>query len=125
MLAPSARRAARGLATVARSLAAAFAARATVRVLDLRGSADLVCANIMCGGLGGACVCRLALALSRLQALEELDVRGAALAALPTAALAALPALARVDARGNPLGAAAAAEARAALGARLVLDGDE
>ena len=90
--------------TVARSLAAAYAARATVTALLLPASPDLVCATLMCASLGGGCACRLALTLSRLEALEELDVSGNALPALPDAAFEPR-ALRRVAAARNALAA--------------------
>ena len=71
---------------VARSLAAAAALRGGATSLLLGGSADLACANVLCGSFPGGCACRLALALSRHgAALEELDVSDAALPALPDA----------------------------------------
>lgn len=101
---------------VARSLREATAERASVTRLLLRGSPDLVCSNIMCGSFGGGCACRLALALSRAPALEELDVRDSALPTLPLEALEALPALKRVRAEGNALSPGA----RAALAASRI-----
>ena len=111
-------RATRLAAIVARSLGEVTAERAKVTRLLLRGSPDLMCSNIMCGSFGGGCACRLALALSRAPALEEIDVRDSALPTLPLEALEALPSLKRVRAEGNAL----SESARAALAASRIAD---
>jgi Leucine rich repeat len=54
-------------------------------VLLLRASEDLLCRNMMCERLGGACICRLALTLSRCSHLRSLDIAANALAELPDA----------------------------------------
>ena len=71
--------------STARTLAEASAALQSVRRLYLRASPDLVCRNIMCEKLQQACACRLAVVVSRLTNLEELDVRDNGLDALPEA----------------------------------------
>lgn len=70
---------------VARTLGEAYSLRASATLLDLSKSTDLVCVNIMCASLGGACACRLAQSLSRMEVLSELDVSGNKLTKLPDA----------------------------------------
>lgn len=74
----------RGL-IIARTLGEAYSLRASATLLDLSQSADLVCVNVMCASLGGACACRLAQSLSRMEVLSELDVSGNKLTVLPDA----------------------------------------
>jgi Leucine rich repeat len=71
----------------ARSLAEAssLASLGGPHVLLLRASEDLLCRNMMCEKLGGACICRLALTLSRCSQLRSLDIAANALAELPDA----------------------------------------
>lgn len=139
---------------VARSLAEAFALRASLTSLLLSRSPDLVCNNIMCEKVTMGCACKLALSLGRLQrlrvldisrnrlpvlpdslwqppvsgSLEELDVSGNLLRALPPD-LARLGSLATLDATSNGLHASAVpweALAGMALLRRLrILDGND
>ncbi|EEH51974.1 uncharacterized protein MICPUCDRAFT_53415 [Micromonas pusilla CCMP1545] len=37
----------------------------TMKTLDLRGSADLLCVNMMCEKVGEACICRLSRVLEK------------------------------------------------------------
>ena len=97
------------LPAAARSLAEAWPLQQALTRLDLRTSPDLACRNVMCGGAGGPCVCRLAAALAWLPALRVLDVSGNRLPSLPDAvwAGAALEELAAADNRIAHIGAAA------------------
>jgi Ran GTPase-activating protein (RanGAP) involved in mRNA processing and transport len=70
-------------AVVARSLADAYALRASATALLLRASPDLRCVNLMCAKVGSGCACRLAQSLERLTELEVLDLEDNALDALP------------------------------------------
>ncbi len=83
------------LSLAAAAKAATSQGRYAVRRLDLSSSGDLECRNLMCERLGEACACRLARFVQQtaLHALEELDVSGAGLRALPTAVFDSLPAL--------------------------------
>lgn len=100
-----------------------------VHVLDLRKSNDLRCVNLMCGQVGGPCVCRLARFLEQnrweclssliladnellhipsltLPALTHLDVSCNKLTSLTPELLAGLPSLQVLDCSGNALDAA-------------------
>lgn len=92
----------KGKMGMARSLndAARLASRTTS--LILRASEDLVCRNLMCAKVGGACVCRLALCVSRLSDLRELDVADNDLGVLPDS-LFELARLERLDISGEGL----------------------
>lgn len=68
---------------IARSLKEAAKLGSATTSLLLRSSEDLVCRNLFCAKLGGACVCRLAVHLSRLGGLRELDVAENDLGVLP------------------------------------------
>lgn len=103
----------------ARSLAEAFALRASAAALLLRGHADLRCVNLMCEHVGAGCACRLALSAGRMPRLRFVDVSGAALPALP-ADLFALPALEALAAADNAL--PALPPALAAAGGLVALD---
>lgn len=59
-------------AAIATSLAEAVRKRSTLRVLDLTAAADLVCQNMMCEKLGDPCICRVSVALQKLQGLQHL-----------------------------------------------------
>ena len=95
-------------AAAATSLGQATRAGAECVELVLRpdpagGPTDLTCMNIMCEHVGGACVCRLARALSRLPCLERLDIAGHRLGMLPDN-IGELPNLTHLDVSGNDLG---------------------
>ncbi len=85
--------------------AAALGGRGAVRALELRGSGDLECRNLMCERLGEACACRLARFVQQtpLRELETLDVSESGLRALPGAVYECLPALRELRAGGNAL----------------------
>lgn len=68
---------------IARSLKDAARIGSATTSLLLRRSEDLVCQNLMCAKLGEACLCRLAVHLSRLSGLRELDVAENDLGILP------------------------------------------
>jgi Leucine-rich repeat (LRR) protein len=51
--------------------------------LVLSASPDLLCRNIMCEKVGGPCICRMALSLSRMAALRSLELADNNLVALP------------------------------------------
>ena len=61
-----------------------------------------MCQNLMCAKLGGACVCRLAVHLSRLGKLRELDVAENGLGILPEPVYE-LSSLEHLDVSGNGL----------------------
>lgn len=84
---------------IARSLKDAARFGSATTSLLLRRSEDLVCQNLMCAKLGGACLCRLAVHLSRLVGLRELDIAGNDLGMLPEPVFE-LPALEHLDASG-------------------------
>jgi Leucine-rich repeat (LRR) protein len=92
---------------VARSLSQVVAMASegvAVASLSLPGSSDFVCRNIMCGQVGLACACRLALVLSKHGAeLEELDISHNGLSTLPTEAMIGLQRLRALDLAGNPI----------------------
>jgi hypothetical protein len=67
----------------AASLADAFRLRETATTLVLSASPDLLCRNIMCEKVGGPCICRMALSLSRMTALRNLELADNNLVALP------------------------------------------
>ncbi|CAM9127694.1 unnamed protein product [Discosporangium mesarthrocarpum] len=107
-----------GAALVARSLkdASRLGPTGGLRSLVLRSSDDLVCRNLMCEKLGGPCACRLAVTLSRLGGLKELDISGNGLGILPDTVFE-LTALERLNISGNnlmvlPPGISALAELR-------------
>lgn len=54
-----------------------------LQVLNLKGSSDLVCENVMCAKAGQSCYCRLLVALQRLPNLKELDLSNNALKEIP------------------------------------------
>ncbi|CAM9877208.1 unnamed protein product [Scytosiphon promiscuus] len=87
---------------IARSLKDAARLGSATTSLLLRRSEDLVCQNLMCAKLGEACLCRLAVHLSRLGGLRELDIAGNELGMLPEPVFE-LPALEHLDASGNAL----------------------
>lgn len=87
---------------IARSLKDAARLGSATTSLLLRRSEDLVCKNLMCAKLGGACVCRLAVHLSRLGKLRELDVAENGLGILPEPVFE-LPQLEHLDVSGNGL----------------------
>ncbi|CAN0072667.1 unnamed protein product [Hapterophycus canaliculatus] len=87
---------------IARSLKDAARFGSATTSLLLRRSEDLVCQNLMCAKLGEACLCRLAVHLSRLGGLRELDIAGNELGILPEPVFE-LPALEHLDASGNGL----------------------
>lgn len=70
-------------AAPAASLADAFRLRETAATLVLSASPDLLCRNIMCEKVGGPCICRMALSLSRMTALRNLELSDNNLVALP------------------------------------------
>jgi Leucine-rich repeat (LRR) protein len=72
---------------VARSLAEAFALRNSATKLLLRNSPDLRCSNLMCEKVTLGCACKLALSLSRLTRLEQLDIAENKLTILPDSLL--------------------------------------
>lgn len=53
--------------------------------LELAGSQDVVCKNIMCEHVGDACPCRLSLVLERLPNLQRLNIASNGLKSLPPA----------------------------------------
>ena len=70
----------------AASLGSAALTRAwSLQVLQLKGSQDLVCMNMMCEKLGDPCLCRVSVALQRLHKLAHLDLSENSLPALPDA----------------------------------------
>lgn len=85
---------------IARSLKDAARLGSATTSLLLRRSEDLVCQNLMCAKLGEACLCRLAVHLSRLGGLKELDIAGNELGILPEPVFE-LPALEHLDASGG------------------------
>lgn len=85
---------------VARSLKDAARLGSATTSLLLRKSEDLVCRNMMCAKLGEACVCRLAVHVSRLSGLRELDVSDNDLGVLPDGVFE-LPELERLDVSGE------------------------
>eukprot|EP00903_Cladosiphon_okamuranus_P021792 g20038.t1 len=87
---------------IARSLKDAARLGSATTSLLLRRSEDLVCENLMCAKLGGACVCRLAVHLSRLGNLRELDIAENGLGILPEPVFE-LPNLEHLDVSGNDL----------------------
>lgn len=87
---------------IARSLSEAFSLRDIATSLLLRGHADVKCVNIMCEQVGRGCACRLALSLSRMRAVQHVDVADNALPTLP-ASLFELPAIQAIVASNNAL----------------------
>ena len=85
---------------VARSLKDAAKFGSATTSLLLRSSEDLVCRNLMCAKLGGACVCKLAVHLSRLGGLRELDIAENDLGMLPESVFQ-LPELEHLDISGG------------------------
>lgn len=73
----------RAASIVAHSLDSAYKLRATATSLLLSSSPELRCVNLMCEKVGYGCACRLALTVSRMPALLELDVSHCALDSLP------------------------------------------
>lgn len=59
--------------------------RDSAKALLLARSDDLLCRNLMCEKVGGPCVCRLALSLSRMTRLAVLDLTNNKLDRLPDA----------------------------------------
>lgn len=84
---------------IARSLKDAARLGSATTSLLLRKSEDLVCRNMMCAKLGDACVCRLAVHVSRLGGLRQLDIAENELGALPESVFE-LPGLAGLDISG-------------------------
>ena len=70
--------------------------------LDLSGSPDLVCNNLLCEKVGDPCICRLSRALERLPQLLRLDLSGNGLTQLPDS-LCTLRRLQHLDLRANRL----------------------
>ena len=70
--------------------------------LDLSGSPDLVCNNLLCEKVGDPCICRLSRALERLLQLVRLNLSGNGLTALPDS-LCALQHLQHLDLSANRL----------------------
>ena len=113
--------------TTARSFAeaSALAAQGGPHALILRRSEDMQCRNLMCEKIGGPCLCRVALVLSRCTRLHTLSLADNGLTALPEALFEAkgitdldlssnnltelprlaqmLPRLERLNVAGNPL----------------------
>ena len=85
---------------IARSLKDAARLGGATTSLLLRRSEDLVCQNMMCAKLGEACLCRLAVHLSRLRGLRELDVAENDLEILPEPVFD-LPELEKLDVSGG------------------------
>lgn len=85
---------------IARSLKDAARLGSATTSLLLRRSEDLICQNLMCAKLGGACVCRLAVHLSRLGNLRELDIAENGLGILPDPVFE-LPNLEHLDVSGE------------------------
>lgn len=88
------------MAGVARSLKEAARLTNGTKSLILRASEDLICKNMMCAKLGEACVCRLALTISRLPGLQELDLADNDLGVLPESVFE-LPGLESLDISGK------------------------
>lgn len=88
---------------IARSLKDAARFGSATTSLLLKRSEDLVCRNLMCAKLGGACVCRLAVHVSKLGSLRELDVSDNNLRVLPDSVFE-LPELERLDISGKVSG---------------------
>ena len=136
-----------GVYSSMRSAALAITAGDDVRVLNLAGSEDIKCSNLMCERIGGPCVCRLAryieqhagvlqhtvreLDLSdnalpafpesvlKLQSLRTLRLRANALEIIPLEALVSnLPHLEMLDVRENPGLILDADEARSAVNSK-------
>ncbi|CAN0304928.1 unnamed protein product, partial [Laminaria digitata] len=84
---------------IARSLKDAARLGSATTSLLLRKSEDLVCQNLMCSKLGEACLCRLAVHLSRLSGLRELNVAENDLGILPEPVFE-LPELEKLDISG-------------------------
>lgn len=85
---------------IARSLKDAARLGGATTSLLLRKSEDLVCRNLMCAKLGDACVCRLAVHVSRLGSLRELDIAQNDLGVLPDSVFE-LPRLEHLDISGE------------------------
>jgi len=87
--APSTRKIFRRFALPAQHTARSFAEAASLgpaggpHSLLLESSEDLQCRNIMCEKLGGPCLCRLALVLSRCTRLRTLSLAKNSLSSLP------------------------------------------
>ncbi|KAG5182396.1 leucine rich repeat protein [Tribonema minus] len=77
----------RGLVAASLAEASSMAPQGGPVSLVLRSSEDLLCRNIMCEKLGGACLCRLAVCLGRCSGLQSLDLAKNGLATLPEAVL--------------------------------------
>jgi hypothetical protein len=92
----------------ARTLAEAYALRATATRLLLRASPDVRCVNLMCEHVGGGCACRVALSVGRMPCLTGVDLADNGLPTLPDS-LWDLPHLAALAAGGNRLAAFPAA----------------
>lgn len=103
----------------AQSLGSAWARRETLTMLSLVASPDLRCTNIMCGGCGGPCVCRLSASLEKLPLLQVLDLSFNGLVALP-ASVWVLPQLRSLCLRGNALRGSALTSAGTPVGAASV-----
>nr|CCA20920.1 conserved hypothetical protein [Albugo laibachii Nc14] len=58
---------------------------ATIKKLILKKSQDLVCKNLMCEKIGGACACRLAHILTCVPKLTHLDLSNNSLETIPEA----------------------------------------
>ncbi len=71
--------------------------------LRLRGSAELVCSNLMCEKVGQTCLCKLSIVLSRMDHLRHLDLSANRLDRLPE--VWRLPNLETLDLRDNELAA--------------------
>ena len=70
--------------------------------IALRASPDLVCNNLMCEQIGGACVCKLARFMDSLDHVQSIDVGANALTVLPDS-LWARSSLELLDASDNHL----------------------
>eukprot|EP00740_Mantoniella_antarctica_P026185 CAMPEP_0198683708 /NCGR_PEP_ID=MMETSP1468-20131203/11064_1 /TAXON_ID=1461545 /ORGANISM="Mantoniella sp, Strain CCMP1436" /LENGTH=140 /DNA_ID=CAMNT_0044427927 /DNA_START=113 /DNA_END=535 /DNA_ORIENTATION=+ len=90
------------LTKVARSLIEANRSPG-MKALDLRGSADLLCVNMMCEKVGEPCICRLSRVLeANGSELRSLNLSGNKLTQLPGAVFE-LPHLQILDLSGNML----------------------
>mmetsp|Transcript_29622 Transcript_29622/g.73388 ORF Transcript_29622/g.73388 Transcript_29622/m.73388 type:complete len:143 (-) Transcript_29622:945-1373(-) len=74
-----------------------------LKALDLRGSADLLCVNMMCEKVGDPCICRLSRVLEKNGSeLRSLCLAGNKLTQLPSSVFE-LPHLQVLDLSGNML----------------------